>query len=46
MTEDAGFYDHDGIDLNEVKAALEKNWEEGKFLRGASTITQQLAKNL
>ena len=46
VTEDAGFYDHDGIDLNEVKAALEKNWEEGKFLRGASTITQQLAKNL
>jgi monofunctional biosynthetic peptidoglycan transglycosylase len=46
VTEDAGFYDHDGIDLNEVKAALEKNWEEGQFLRGASTITQQLAKNL
>ena len=46
VTEDAGFYDHDGIDLNEVKAALEKNWEEGQFVRGASTITQQLAKNL
>ena len=46
VTEDAGFYDHDGIDLKEVKAALEKNWEEGQFVRGASTITQQLAKNL
>jgi monofunctional biosynthetic peptidoglycan transglycosylase len=46
VTEDAGFYDHDGIDLNEIKASLEKNWEEGQFLRGASTITQQLAKNL
>ena len=46
VTEDAAFYDHDGIDLDEVKAALEKNWEEGQFLRGASTITQQLAKNL
>jgi monofunctional biosynthetic peptidoglycan transglycosylase len=46
VTEDAGFYDHDGIDINEVKAALEKNWEEGQFVRGASTITQQLAKNL
>ena len=46
VTEDAGFYDHDGIDLNEIKASLEKNWEEGHFLRGGSTITQQLAKNL
>ena len=46
VTEDAGFYDHDGIDLNELKASLEKNWEEGQLLRGGSTITQQLAKNL
>jgi monofunctional glycosyltransferase len=46
VTEDAAFFDHDGIDLNEIKASFEKNWEEGEFLRGASTITQQLAKNL
>ena len=46
VTEDAGFFDHDGVDLAEIKASLEKNWEEGQFLRGASTITQQLAKNL
>ena len=46
VTEDAAFFDHDGIDLNEIKASLEKNWDEGQFLRGASTITQQLAKNL
>jgi monofunctional biosynthetic peptidoglycan transglycosylase len=46
VTEDAGFYDHDGIDLAEIKASLEVNWEEGRFVRGASTITQQLAKNL
>ena len=46
VTEDAAFYDHDGIDLTELKASLEKNWEEGQFLRGGSTITQQLAKNL
>lgn len=48
VTEDAAFYDHDGIDLNEIKASFERNWEEGQFqfLRGASTITQQLAKNL
>jgi monofunctional biosynthetic peptidoglycan transglycosylase len=46
LTEDAGFYDHDGIDLAEIKASLEVNWDEGRFVRGASTITQQLAKNL
>lgn len=46
VTEDAAFFDHDGIDLNEIKASFERNWEEGQFLRGASTITQQLAKNL
>lgn len=46
VTEDAAFFDHDGIDLNEIKVSFEKNWEEGEFLRGASTITQQLAKNL
>ena len=46
VTEDAAFYDHDGIDLVELKASFEKNWEEGQFLRGGSTITQQLAKNL
>ena len=46
VTEDAAFFDHDGIDLAEVKASMERNWEEGRFTRGASTITQQLAKNL
>ncbi len=46
VTEDAAFFDHDGVDLAEIRASLEKNWEEGQFLRGASTITQQLAKNL
>jgi monofunctional glycosyltransferase len=46
VTEDAAFFDHDGVDLTEIKASLEKNWEEGQFLRGGSTITQQLAKNL
>lgn len=46
VTEDAAFFDHDGIDLKEIKASFEKNWEEGAILRGGSTITQQLAKNL
>ena len=46
VTEDAAFFDHDGIDLDEIKASFEKNWEDGAMLRGGSTITQQLAKNL
>jgi monofunctional biosynthetic peptidoglycan transglycosylase len=46
VTEDAGFYQHRGIDLTELKIALKKNWEKGRYVRGASTITQQLAKNL
>jgi monofunctional biosynthetic peptidoglycan transglycosylase len=46
VTEDAGFYQHQGLDFTELKAALKKNWQKGKFVRGASTITQQLAKNL
>lgn len=46
VTEDAGFWDHDGIDLGEIRASIEDNWTKGSPLRGASTITQQLAKNL
>jgi monofunctional biosynthetic peptidoglycan transglycosylase len=44
--EDAGFLFHNGIEINEMRAALHDWWEEGEELRGASTITQQLAKNL
>lgn len=46
VAEDSAFFDHEGIDLKEIRASLEANWEDGKFTRGASTITQQLAKNL
>ncbi len=46
VAEDSSFFDHEGIDLQQIRASLEANWEEGKFTRGASTITQQLAKNL
>jgi hypothetical protein len=41
-SEDAGFYGHKGFDLSEVQEAL----ANGGRLRGASTLTQQLAKNL
>jgi monofunctional glycosyltransferase len=44
--EDAAFWSHDGIDLNELQASMEINWARGDFSRGGSTITQQLAKNL
>jgi hypothetical protein len=46
LAEDAGFYTHPGIDLREVPAALLTDWARGGAARGASTITQQLAKNL
>ncbi len=46
LGEDAGFYGHPGIDLREVPAALLTDWAKGGAARGASTITQQLAKNL
>jgi hypothetical protein len=46
LAEDAGFYGHRGIDLRELPTALLTNWSRGDAARGASTITQQLAKNL
>jgi monofunctional biosynthetic peptidoglycan transglycosylase len=46
VTEDARFWEHEGVDLDEVREALAATWERGETLRGASTITQQLAKNL
>ena len=46
ITEDASFYQHKGVDFAELKEAFKKNWKKGEYVRGASTITQQLAKNL
>ncbi|MCP3099769.1 monofunctional biosynthetic peptidoglycan transglycosylase [Myxococcus sp. K15C18031901] len=46
VSEDAGFYVHEGVDTVEVRKAMEEAWKQGKLGRGASTITQQLAKNL
>ena len=46
VAEDAAFWQHDGVDYEEMRLALETDWSKGGFLRGASTITQQLAKNL
>lgn len=46
LSEDAAFFSHKGVDMNELKEALKKDWETGSFKRGGSTITMQLAKNL
>jgi monofunctional glycosyltransferase len=46
VSEDFDFYYHKGIDYYELKEAFKRNLKEGKKVRGASTITQQLAKNL
>ena len=44
--EDAAFYQHGGLDWTELKAAARRDLEEHRVVRGGSTITQQLAKNL
>ena len=46
VAEDAAFWQHEGLDFDEIRASIEANWASGEFTRGASTITQQLAKNL
>jgi len=45
-TEDRNFYTHSGIDLKGIARAIIKDIWAGKFVEGASTITQQLAKTL
>jgi penicillin-binding protein 1A len=44
--EDAKFYQHLGFDLDEILNALGDYVQQGKRLRGASTLSQQLVKNL
>jgi len=44
--EDARFAEHEGFDWDAIEKALEKNRQKGKVVAGASTISQQLAKNL
>ncbi|MFL6193249.1 MAG: monofunctional biosynthetic peptidoglycan transglycosylase [Thermoanaerobaculia bacterium] len=46
VSEDIRFFSHAGFDDAEIKAALQDAWEEKELPRGASTITQQVAKNL
>jgi 1A family penicillin-binding protein len=44
--EDQRFWDHSGIDLKALLRAAYVNATEGRVVQGASTITQQLVKNL
>lgn len=46
ISEDAAFFSHRGVDLNELRESLKKVWETLTFARGGSTITMQLARNL
>lgn len=46
VSEDIEFFSHNGFSTREQQAALRDAWEEKKLPRGASTLTQQLAKNL
>lgn len=46
VAEDGRFWSHGGFDWFELKESLLKNVSQGRAARGASTITQQLIKNL
>ena len=46
VAEDDLFWQHEGVDVEQLQESLEADWAQGRFIRGGSTITQQLAKNL
>jgi monofunctional biosynthetic peptidoglycan transglycosylase len=46
VAEDDLFWQHDGLDLDQLQESLAQDWARGRLARGGSTITQQLAKNL
>ncbi len=46
LAEDANFYSHEGFDVKAIKNAIKYDLEKKSLKRGASTITQQTAKNL
>ncbi|MFB5664354.1 transglycosylase domain-containing protein [Alteribacillus sp. HJP-4] len=45
-TEDQHFYEHEGVDASAIARALMVNASSGEIEEGASTITQQVARNL
>jgi membrane peptidoglycan carboxypeptidase len=46
ICEDAGFFRHRGFDARAIENSIKDNLKTGRFLRGASTVSMQLAKNL
>jgi hypothetical protein len=44
--EDGGFWNHKGISLLHLRGSLVTNVEKGRFARGGSTLTMQLARNV
>jgi monofunctional glycosyltransferase len=46
VAEDDKFFTHDGLDWDEIRLSARRNLRAHKIVRGGSTITQQLAKNL
>ncbi len=46
VAEDSAFWDHEGVDFEQLRQSIQVNLRRGAAVRGASTITQQLAKNL
>src|SRR6185437_1365389 len=46
VAEDDAFWQHEGVDFEQLQESLGVDWTRGRFARGGSTITQQLAKNL
>jgi len=46
VAEDANFYKHEGVDVKAIKNAIKHDLEKKSLARGASTITQQTAKNI
>jgi len=46
VAEDDAFWQHQGIDMEQLKIAIRNDIAKGQAIRGGSTITQQLAKNL
>ncbi|HEX9653665.1 MAG TPA: biosynthetic peptidoglycan transglycosylase, partial [bacterium] len=45
ISEDDTFWHHDGVNFQMMKEAWKTNWDRGRYARGASTITMQLARN-
>jgi monofunctional biosynthetic peptidoglycan transglycosylase len=46
VAEDSRFYQHEGVDLQALKEAMEYNLSQGRMAYGASTLSQQTTKNL